>query len=108
DRREEGRQLPYIEQLEEEATYAEKISADDRLLDPERPAPELEARVRALSPHVGARVALADGTMLGVKQARLSDGAEPEGAAVEVKGVLALDGRLLLACAPGLLELLVV
>ena len=111
DRREEGRPLPFIEQLEEEATYAEKISADDRVLDPERPASELEARVRALSPHIGARVALPDGAMLGVKQARLCDGAEPDGPdgpAPDARGMLARDGRLLLACTPGLLELLVV
>jgi methionyl-tRNA formyltransferase len=108
DRREEGRPLPFIEQLEEDATYAEKISADDRVLDPERPALELEARVRALSPHVGARVALPDGAMLGVKHARLSDGPGPDGAMAGAKGMLARDGRLLLACTPGLLELLVV
>jgi len=108
DRRQEGQPLPFIEQLEEEATYAEKISADDRVLDPERPAPELEACVRALSPHVGARVTLPDGAMLGVKHARLSDGAEADGATADAKGVLARDGRLLLACTPGLLELLVV
>ena len=78
------------------------------MLDPERPASELEARVRALSPHIGARVALPDGTMLGVKQARLSDGAVPDGPAADAKGVLASDGRLLLACTAGLLELLVV
>ena len=108
DRHEEGQPLPFIEQREEEATYAEKISGDDRVLDPERPASELEARVRALSPHIGARVALPDGTMLGVKQARLSDGAVPDGPAADAKGVLASDGRLLLACTPGLLELLVV
>jgi methionyl-tRNA formyltransferase len=111
DRREEGRPLPFIEQLEEEATYAEKISADDRVLDPERPASELEARVRALSPHIGARVALPDGTMLGVKQARLCDGAGPDGPggpAPDARGMLARDGRLLLGCTPGLLELLVV
>jgi methionyl-tRNA formyltransferase len=107
DRREEGRPLPFIEQLEEEATYAEKISAADRVLDPGRPASELEARVRALSPHIGARVALGGGTMLGVSQARLGDGAQP-GEREAGEGVHARDGRLLLACTPGLLELLVV
>jgi len=34
DRREEGKPLPFIEQLEEDATYAEKISAADRMLHP--------------------------------------------------------------------------
>jgi methionyl-tRNA formyltransferase len=38
-----------------EATYAEKIGPDDRLLDWSRPAEELHNRIRALSPHIGAR-----------------------------------------------------
>jgi methionyl-tRNA formyltransferase len=36
-------------------TYAEKITAADRELDWKRPARELHNRVRALSPHIGAR-----------------------------------------------------
>ena len=39
-----------------DATYAAKITAADRLLDPARPARELHDRVRALSPHIGARL----------------------------------------------------
>jgi methionyl-tRNA formyltransferase len=41
-----------------EATYAAKITAADRVLEPDRPARELHNRVRALSPHIGARLAL--------------------------------------------------
>ena len=41
-----------------EPTYAAKITAADRALDPLRPARELHDRVRALSPHIGARLAL--------------------------------------------------
>ena len=44
------------EQPEEGVTYAEKITAADRTLDPARPAVELERVVRALTPHIGARV----------------------------------------------------
>jgi len=43
-------------QPEEGATYAEKIRPDDRELDPDAPAHELANRVRALSPHIGARL----------------------------------------------------
>jgi methionyl-tRNA formyltransferase len=43
-------------QPEEGATYAEKIRPEDRELDPDSPAPELVNRVRALSPHIGARL----------------------------------------------------
>src|SRR5205085_10454850 len=41
------------EQDEALATFADKLTADDRLLDAQRPAPELERVVRALAPHVG-------------------------------------------------------
>jgi methionyl-tRNA formyltransferase len=37
-------------------TYAEKITPADRELDPSAPAQELVNRVRALSPHIGARL----------------------------------------------------
>ena len=91
-------------QSEEGVTYAEKIGPADRLLDPARPAVELERVVRALHPHIGARVALEDGTMLGVERAALAGEASP----TRAPGVFGEDGRLLLAGTPGLLELLVV
>jgi methionyl-tRNA formyltransferase len=40
---------------EGESTYAEKIRPEDRVLDWTRPPEELHNRVRALSPHIGAR-----------------------------------------------------
>jgi methionyl-tRNA formyltransferase len=43
-------------QPEEGVTYAEKIAPEDRELDPEAPASERVNRVRALSPHIGARL----------------------------------------------------
>jgi methionyl-tRNA formyltransferase len=43
-------------QPEDGVTYAEKIRPDDRNLDPDAPAHELVNRVRALSPHIGARL----------------------------------------------------
>jgi len=42
-------------QAEAGATYAEKITPADRRLDWSRPASELHDRIRALSPHIGAR-----------------------------------------------------
>jgi methionyl-tRNA formyltransferase len=83
------------------ATYAEKLTAADRLLDPERPAAELERVVRALTPHVGARVALGEGQLaLGVSRARVV----AEGPA---RGELSLAGpRPVLGCTDGALELL--
>jgi methionyl-tRNA formyltransferase len=64
---------PFVEQAEEGATYAEKITAADRTLDPDAPA-EVNVRVvRALHPHIGARLPLDDGTFLGVRRARVGD-----------------------------------
>jgi methionyl-tRNA formyltransferase len=106
---------PFHEQVEEGVSYAEKIAAADRLLDPSRPAVEGERLVRALHPHIGARLALADGSLLGVHRARLledigspgagADGADPAGASAQ-QLLHEREGRLLLACSPGLLELL--
>jgi len=81
-------QPPFAEQDESAVTYAHKIEASDRQLDPARPAQELERIVRALRPHVGARVALPDGDFLGVVAARVADG-EP------ADGLRADGGRLL-------------
>ncbi len=46
----------FVPQGEEGVTYAEKIGPADRELDPDAPAQELVNRVRALSPHIGARL----------------------------------------------------
>jgi methionyl-tRNA formyltransferase len=73
--------------------------------------------VRALEPHIGARVALADGSLLGVHRAAVLDldlrtgGRESRGRRLEGEphlGVGVSDGRLLLDCRGGALELLVV
>jgi methionyl-tRNA formyltransferase len=61
---------PFHPQPSEGATYAEKITAADRTLDPEAPAIEQERVVRALHPHIGARLRLEDGSFLGVLRAR--------------------------------------
>jgi methionyl-tRNA formyltransferase len=74
----------FAPQTGEGATYAEKLTAADRELDWSRPADELERRVRALSPHIGARAEL-DGRPVIVWRARVSDGrlepleVQPEG-----------------------------
>jgi methionyl-tRNA formyltransferase len=86
-----------VEQVEEGVTYADKIGPADRTLDPTAPAAVNDRVVRALTPHIGARVALADGSLLGVLRVAVR---EPDAA-----GELRVDdGRLLL----GGLELLAV
>jgi methionyl-tRNA formyltransferase len=97
----------WVEQDDAHATYAEKIEADDRRLDPVgRSAPELERVVRALDPHIGAFALLDDdndGLRLGVHRA-----AAVEGGGL-APGAVSLDGPVpVLGCASGALELRVV
>jgi methionyl-tRNA formyltransferase len=71
-------------QSEVGVTYAEKIRPADRELDWSRPARELHDRIRALSPHIGARGEL-NGRRVIVWRSRLVDGeleileVQPEG-----------------------------
>jgi methionyl-tRNA formyltransferase len=60
-------------QPERGATYAEKLTPADRVLDWSRPPAELLNRIRALSPHIGARAEL-DGRDVIIWRARLDDG----------------------------------
>jgi methionyl-tRNA formyltransferase len=93
---------PFREQPDEGVTYAEKIDREDRRLDPAMPAADLERKVRALHPHIGAWLALPGGDRLGVRRARAAlEGPEPS------PGELAAeDGRLLLGTGAGALELI--
>ena len=95
-----GEPPAFAEQDEVGVTYAEKIGPEDRLLDPSRPASELERVVRALHPHIGARVALADETPLGVHRARVAAQRTPAGT------LTAAEGRLLYGACDRALELL--
>lgn len=91
--------LEFSEQDEDEVTYAEKIESGERRLDPSRPAADLAAKVRALTPHVGAYLETAAGERLGVRAAQPVDDDVPRGT-LEVR-----DGRLLLGCGEGALQL---
>jgi methionyl-tRNA formyltransferase len=110
---ERGQPPHFAEQPEEGVTYAEKIGAEDRLLDPARPAPELERQVRALHPHIGARLALADGTLLGVLRAARAQAAPVDAALADhgerslpIGKLAASGGHLLYGTSDGALELL--
>jgi methionyl-tRNA formyltransferase len=71
-------------QTGEGITYAEKIGPSDRELDWSRPPKELHNRIRALSPHIGAR-GVVEGRPVIVWRSRLTDGrlelleVQPEG-----------------------------
>jgi methionyl-tRNA formyltransferase len=93
---------PCRDQPEAGVTYAEKIESADRLLDPSRAADELELRVRALTPHIGAYIERGEGGRLGVRRAALAAGVDDvEPGALEVR-----DSTLLYGAAQGALELL--
>jgi methionyl-tRNA formyltransferase len=93
---------PCAEQDESLVAYAEKIAPRDRKLDPARPAAELERTVRALTPQIGAHIELEDGSLLGVREARVLDSGPPPGA------VSLESPRPVLGCSEGALELVVV
>ena len=82
-------QPDFVDQPEVGVTYAEKITAADRTLDPAaHGAEELERVVRALTPHIGARIAW-EGELLGVREAAV--GAREDAIAIETAdGVLSL------------------
>lgn len=82
-----------------EATYAAKIAAADRVLDPARPARHLHDRVRALSPHIGARLGLEGAPHAIWRSAVREDG--PAAGALELD-----DGSLVLGCGSGALAVL--
>jgi methionyl-tRNA formyltransferase len=74
----------FVPQPDDGVTYAHKITAADRELDWARPPDETLNRVRALSPHIGARAELHGRRMI-VWSARVEDGrvvpveVQPEG-----------------------------
>jgi methionyl-tRNA formyltransferase len=85
---------PYVEQDEEAVTYAEKIVAADRTLDPTAGAQAMDRTVRALSPHIGARIALADGTLGVLAAAPVPAGTGGPDGVVHVDGTRLLFGDL--------------
>jgi methionyl-tRNA formyltransferase len=88
--------LLFTEQDETGVTYAEKIVAEDRILDPAQSASDLERRVRALTPHIGAAVTTGEGERLGV----LAASARPSIAGDPAPGELSYaGGEVLLGCA---------
>jgi methionyl-tRNA formyltransferase len=80
----------FVPQPEEGVTYAEKVAAADRALDVSRPARELVDRVRALSPHIGARGELSGRTVT-VWRARVGDDGAFEPLEVQPDGGRRMD-----------------
>jgi len=98
----EAGKLEFAEQDESGVTYAEKIDPAERRIDLARPATAEAARVRALTPHVGAYLELVGGERLGVKKALALGGGAPPGTVVE------REATIVVGCAEGSLALEVV
>lgn len=97
DRVESGTFDP-VPQPEEGVSLAPKITDADRVLDTGLTARALTDRIRALSPHVGVRCTIGGEPF---KVWRAAPSPLPAG-----EGLAVTDGRLLLACADGALEIL--
>jgi methionyl-tRNA formyltransferase len=93
-----------VEQDESKVTYANKIGARERALDPTQRPEVVERTIRALRPHIGSRLPLPDGTFLGVLDARVDGPTRaPAGGLVRTDGL-----KLLLDCHGGALEIVTV
>jgi methionyl-tRNA formyltransferase len=113
--------LEFTEQDEADVTYADKISPENRRLELTQSAENLAAKVRALTPHIGAYLELEGGERLGVRKASPSaatrsaavvaaGGDAVEAAPVELAAgqAAAVDGKLYVGTGDGILRLDVV
>jgi methionyl-tRNA formyltransferase len=80
----------FVPQAADGVTYAEKIAPADRVLDLEQPAGVLVRRVRALSPHIGARAEL-HGRPVTVWRARVGEDGAFEPLEVQPDGGRRMD-----------------
>lgn len=80
----------FLPQGDEGITYADKIGPADRVLDLSLPPEELVRRVRALSPHIGARADI-HGHTVTVWRARLGEAGELEPVEVQPAGGTRMD-----------------
>jgi methionyl-tRNA formyltransferase len=85
-----GGQPTFAPQAADGVTYADKITPADRMLDLTLPASDLVRRVRALSPHIGARAELY-GRPVTVWRARVGDAGEFEPIEVQPNGGKRMD-----------------
>ncbi|MGC9219790.1 MAG: methionyl-tRNA formyltransferase [Solirubrobacteraceae bacterium] len=97
-------QPPCTEQPEQGISYAAKLAAAERRIDPATPAEQIARQVRALSPHIGAWVELDEvGRMTLWRVRPLAGGV----AASQKPGTVVSEGRRpVLVCGSGALELL--
>ena len=95
------------EQNSLEASYAPKLSDRDLVIGWDRGAREVRDLIRALAPHVGARTfhPSVEGPIK-VWRARVLEEGDPSTSSLGVGQIRATDGRLLVGCGAGVLEVL--
>ena len=96
----EADRIEWTEQDESAATYAEKIEPAERRIDPRSSAASIHDRVRALTPHIGAWLDLADGGRIGVRAVTPLAGLELYPGEFEPEG-----RELVMGCGEGALRL---
>ena len=83
----EAGELEFTEQDDAKATYAEKISPEERHLDPSQAARRSSSgRCGRSDPHIGAYLELEDGSRLGVRAGACRPGWARRRGAIEVQG----------------------
>jgi methionyl-tRNA formyltransferase len=96
--------LTLVEQDNLHATYASKLSEEDKVIRWENRVEEIHDLIRALSPHVGAR-AFHPGVEGPVKiwRSRIAEGTD---VSLDIGEIYAENKRILVGCGSGLLEVL--
>jgi methionyl-tRNA formyltransferase len=98
----ENRVAEFHEQDDAEATYAAKISAEDREIRWERPAVEVKDQIRALAPHIGARATHPD--FGGPVKVLRSSVVQEDGHFLGAGKIDSDRDRILVGCGTGVLE----
>jgi methionyl-tRNA formyltransferase len=100
----EAGMLTLVEQNNLHATYASKLSEDDKIISWEKGVEEVHNLIRALSPHIGARAFHPE--VEGAVKIWRSRVAQDTDVTLEVGEIYAENRRIIVGCASGLLEVL--
>lgn len=91
--------ITWQEQGEEGLTYAEKIDATDREINPKLAAGQIHGQVRGLTPHIGAWLPLGEDERLGIRATTVLDSGPSAGEFADQ------DGWPVLGCGEGAIRL---
>ena len=100
----EAGRLTLVEQNNLHATYASKLSEEDKVIRWERGVEEVHNLIRALSPHIGARAFHPE--VEGAVKVWRSRVAKDNDISLDIGEIYAENGRIVVGCASGLLEVL--